>query len=714
MPSWDRLIVILTASIWLHQSVFQCNTNAQNILAKYKRGYNVEKFLGLVLGNEGAASQAENEITIFSPSDDAMNAYKGKKPLSQQIIMNSMVNTAFDVSEILSLGNTGSNTITARLSSLSQGSPPLWLTRKNNDFYVNGAKFVMRNLAAKSLTNKKQMLHIVDTVLEPLCPKSRTNSLGYMHLTAGKLLRDSDNYDLGDHSIKKFAGKVQELSMKEKTLSKKRSQLYDKPGRHTFFVPVDAAFENFSPFLVDEDVVAGHVVQDTLMFTNPIDSDEHTADKHTATYDENMESGIKVVIRVHPGNQRDPSERNKVYVRSDVNLGNRNHVRHAIVQAEILKRNIPVSNGVVHLIGKPLVKTASDLWAFLKQEEEEGGRLSKFARYLRLYGKDLKDKLSLSTGSTIFAPSNVAFNRTAKLLGGQDKLEELLKKQKDNPKILGLHFIEEQVPSTDIRITKPQNFVTCKTCKIKMFGAKVEYPEGGNDRLWFYISDTEGEFIKQKLVVDGLGVTATVREPDIGATNGIIHVVDKVLGIPSSTIEEKLQDDPMLSSTFTLGAQDHFNKILEKTDQKFTYLVPSNEAWKNLQLKMASTFKVLFHGDFAYQTEQILQRHLRIGGALSVKELVDMTKKDGGVRMLRGFYDLKFKEVDNGKNVIVEWEDLEIKVIRPNLECTNGYIHVIDQVIMKRRDVVLAAGGVISMPKIAIMVIALAATQWLS
>ena len=152
---------------------------------------------------------------------------------------------------------------------------------------------------------------------------------------------------------------------------------------------------------MDEDVVAGHVVQDTLMFTNPIDSDEHTADKHTATYDENMESGIKVVIRVHPGNQRDPSERNKgtylslnntrdpltiltpkpakgifnirivhfsVYVRSDVNLGNRNHVRHAIVQAEILKRNIPVSNGVVHLIGKPLVKTASDLWAFLKQE----------------------------------------------------------------------------------------------------------------------------------------------------------------------------------------------------------------------------------------------------------------------------------------------------------------------------------------------------------
>ena len=43
-----------------------------------------------MLGNDRAASQAKNEITIFSPSDDAMNAFKGKKPLSHQIIMNSM------------------------------------------------------------------------------------------------------------------------------------------------------------------------------------------------------------------------------------------------------------------------------------------------------------------------------------------------------------------------------------------------------------------------------------------------------------------------------------------------------------------------------------------------------------------------------------------------------------------------------------------------
>ena len=101
-------------------------------------------------------------------------------------------------------------------------------------------------------------------------------------------------------------------------------------------------------------------------------------------------------------------------------------------------------------------------------QEQDGGRLKKFAQYIRLYGKGLKNKLESSKGSTLFAPSNEAFNRTAKLLGGEAKLVELLKSQENNPKILGMHVIDEQIPSTDIRITKPQNFVTCKTCKIKV------------------------------------------------------------------------------------------------------------------------------------------------------------------------------------------------------------------------------------------------------
>ena len=64
-----------------------------------------------------------------------------------------VVNTAFDITNILNLGRRGSSTVTARLASMSQGSPPLWLTRKNNDFYLNGAKLTFRNLGVGSLSN---------------------------------------------------------------------------------------------------------------------------------------------------------------------------------------------------------------------------------------------------------------------------------------------------------------------------------------------------------------------------------------------------------------------------------------------------------------------------------------------------------------------------------------------------------------------------------
>ena len=54
----------------------------------------------------------------------------------------------------------------------------------------------------------------------------------------------------------------------------------------------------------------------------------------------------------------------------------------------------------------------------------------------------------------------------------------------------------------------------------------------------------------------------------------------------------------------------------------------------------------------------------------------------------------------SGNYTMVEWEDVKAKLIRPNLECTNGYIHIIDRVIMKRRDVTLiaAAGKAQTMP----------------
>lgn len=48
------------------------------------------------------------------------------------------------------------------------------------------------------------------------------------------------------------------------------------------------------------------------------------------------------------------------------------------------------------------------------------------------------------------------------------------------------------------------------------------------------------------MTVEGRGVNASVTEKDIGTVNGVIHIVDRVLGVPYQSVWDKLQSDPNL------------------------------------------------------------------------------------------------------------------------------------------------------------------------
>ena len=50
------------------------------------------------------------------------------------------------------------------------------------------------------------------------------------------------------------------------------------------------------------------------------------------------------------------------------------------------------------------------------------------------------------------------------------------------------------------------------------------------------------------------GVNATVLEKDIGTINGVIHVVDRILGVPYQTCGEMMAEDPSMRSGL------HFNR----------------------------------------------------------------------------------------------------------------------------------------------------------
>lgn len=62
-------------------------------------------------------------------------------------------------------------------------------------------------------------------------------------------------------------------------------------------------------------------------------------------------------------------------------------------------------------------------------------------------------------------------------------------------------------------------------------------------QLFFNYQTIDG---RRVLYVEGGGVNATITQPDIGATNGVIHMIDRILSYADQNVYSKLQTDPML------------------------------------------------------------------------------------------------------------------------------------------------------------------------
>ena len=106
-------------------------------------------------------------------------------------------------------------------------------------------------------------------------------------------------------------------------------------------------------------------------------------------------------------------------------------------------------------------------------------------------------------------------------------------------------------------------------------------------------------------------------------------------------------------------------------------------------------------GNFVYQTHHILERHLKIGTKMSLKEIIDHSQDGMGLDVLRGpALKIYSEETNGGINLItylsthvpfnsvetttfVNYDGVVAKIVRADIECTNGYIHLIDKVVVK-------------------------------
>jgi len=251
-----------------------------------------------------------------------------------------------------------------------------------------------------------------------------------------------------------------------------------------------------------------------------------------------------------------------------------------------------------------------------------------------LQAAGLVDALKGAGPFTVFAPTDEAFAKLPK-----DTLDALLKDPKALGDILKYHVVSGKVMAADVvKLTEAETLLGKKVA-IKVDGGKV--------------------------MINDANVTAT----DIEASNGVIHVIDKVILPPADAAAAKdIVDTAIGAGNFkTLVAAVQAAGLVDalKGAGPFTVFAPTDEAFAALP---AGTVDGLLKEP--EKLKAILLYHV-VEGKVMAADAAKLTE----AKTLNGA-SIKISAKD-GKVMIDAAE-----VITPDIMASNGVIHVINQVIL--------------------------------
>ena len=424
-------------------------------------------------------------VTVFAPEDDAFDAFNGK--LTTQL-------TDYHVTyEVVTFSNFTYNA--KKLETIQESYPPLWVKKNHEDeLYVNNALVVQRssNYISKSKFDgfgKTQVLHIVDEVLDPIVeitsPPTAYDVMLEPYLWTTR------------YALTKFLTKVHEARL---------DFLFAEKTPHTFFVPIDEAIDQHRSDKIDSYVVKAHVVKCDVMFVRP---------SRKGFFYETMTNDDYIYVMVALF-----EENGATYVKSTTVLGDINH-ETGDVKAKIVVGNIPVANGVVHLIDRPLAVFDRKLtkFPFLTVWDKFSADPELNTSYSLAVSSGLDQFFHISKKLTLFVPNDRAWRKSrlnsSKLM--QHKHKALARS------ILGRHVIVSDVPLMieTLRRSSKENCIELATLSGKLC-VKVE-KRGSEYVMWWN------------------GKWSGMYRVNYECSDGVVHVIDSPLltGDDYREVEEK-------------------------------------------------------------------------------------------------------------------------------------------------------------------------------
>ena len=256
----------------------------------------------------------------------------------------------------------------------------------------------------------------------------------------------------------------------------------------------------------------------------------------------------------------------------------------------------------------------------------------------------LVDTLKSAGPFTVFAPTNAAFAALLSELG-QTKAQLLANKALLTT-VLTYHVLPAKVASSAIPFGKAITTMQGSILKIDNVAGAVT-------------------------ITDGRNRTSKVTTPDVAASNGVVHVVDKVILPADKNIVQTAQSLPQFSILVEAVIAANLQGTLSGTGP-FTVFAPTNDAFAALLTELVLT-KAALLANTALLTK-VLTYHVVAGRVLKADVPLNtaITTVQGETLTV------------NSSLAIVDQRGRTSKIIGTDVLTTNGVIHVIDKVILPR------------------------------
>ncbi|HET9909798.1 MAG TPA: fasciclin domain-containing protein [Anaerolineales bacterium] len=280
----------------------------------------------------------------------------------------------------------------------------------------------------------------------------------------------------------------------------------------------------------------------------------------------------------------------------------------------------------------------------------ETGEFSILIAALQAANPDLLARLDGKREYTVFAPTDAAFLALLDELGVT--AEQLLSDRKLVSRVLRYHIARGELDSTEVLSRE----------RIRTLQGGSLFQSGG-------------------VLTDVNGRTANIVATDIQASNGIIHVIDRVV-LPrlKSGVENSIVDVAMAANDETgefsilIAALEAANPdLLERLDRRgeYTVFAPTDAAFLALLDELGVTAEQLL-SDRAL-VSKVLRYHI-VRGELDAATVLARAR----LRTLQG------GSLFQSGGVLTDVNGRTANIVATDIQASNGIIHVIDRVVLPR------------------------------